>query len=57
MSYEAYSGNAMHALSRAAMNAKTSDDESNNISSAQVWATLALAEAIREGVYTLRRMP
>jgi hypothetical protein len=48
MSYEAYSGNGMHALSRASMDAKTIDDESNSIFSAQVWATLALSAVCRK---------
>lgn len=50
MSYEVYSREAVDALSRAVTEARVTNDEHNEIAMAQVFATLALAEAIREGL-------
>ncbi len=55
MSFETYSRETVDALSRAVTEARVTDNERNEIAMAQVFATLALAEAIREGLTTLNR--
>jgi hypothetical protein len=55
MSFETYSRETVDALSRAVTEARVTDNERNEIAMAQVFATLALAEAIREGLATFDR--
>ena len=50
MSYELFVTETMDALSRAGTNARITEGERSEIAMAQVFATLALAAAIREGV-------
>ena len=50
MSYELFVTETMDALSRAGTTARISEGERSEIAMAQVFATLALAAAIREGV-------
>ena len=54
MSYDEYRNNAEHDLSRA-LSELAGDEQHAAVAGAQVWATLALAEAIREGFASLRR--
>jgi hypothetical protein len=54
VSYDEYRSNAEHALSRA-LSELAGDEQHAAVAGAQVWATLALAEAIREGFASLRR--
>jgi hypothetical protein len=52
--YDEYRSNAEHDLSRA-LSELVGDEQRAAVAGAQVWATLALAEAIREGIASLRR--
>ncbi len=54
VSYHEYRSNAEHDLSRA-LSELAGDEQRAAVAGAQVWATLALAEAIREGFASLRR--
>jgi hypothetical protein len=55
MSYETFSKETVDALSRAVTEARVTEDERNEIAMAQVFATLALAEAIRESIASFKR--
>jgi hypothetical protein len=48
MSFEEHSEQALASLGRVGMDATTTEEESFAVTSAQVHATLALAEAVRE---------
>jgi hypothetical protein len=48
MSFEQHSEQALASLGRVGMDATTTEEESFAVTSAQVHATLALAEAVRE---------
>lgn len=54
MSYQEYATNAGHDQSRALVEL-TGDEQRATVAAAQVWATLALAEAIREGFSSVGR--
>jgi hypothetical protein len=48
MSFEQHSEQALASLGRAGLDARTTEEETLAMASAQVHATLALAEAVRE---------
>ena len=57
MNYELFVAETMDALSRAGTTARITDSERSEIAMAQVFATLALAAAIREGGVVPNRPP
>jgi hypothetical protein len=57
VSYELFVTETMDALSRAGTTARITDSERSEIAMAQVFATLALAAAIRDGGGVRNRPP
>jgi hypothetical protein len=57
MSFEQHSEQALQALRRAAGEVRTTEEETLAITSAQVHATLALAEAVREVAAAIASKP
>ncbi|TML98339.1 MAG: hypothetical protein E6G05_13550 [Actinobacteria bacterium] len=57
MSYELFVTETLDALSRADTTARITEGERSEIAMAQVFATLALAAAIREGLVAAIRPP